>query len=89
MRATWVTATATSMIKLDYLSPRQIAIANVIWNCHDEADLKDTIMAMPTHRDRVDASSLVKLMMWDTVEHDIGLDEYAAATATAIACAMR
>jgi len=76
-------------IQIDKLSPRQIAIAELLWTCHDEVELKDTIMAMPTHKDRVDASSLVKLMMWDTVEQDLGLDDYAAATATAIACAMR
>jgi len=76
-------------IQIDKLSPRQIAIAEILWLCRDEEELKDTIMAMPTHQDRVDASSLVKLMMWDALEQDIGLDEYAEATARAIACAMR
>ena len=76
-------------IQIDKLSPRQIAIAEILWLCRDEEELKDTIMAMPTHQDRVDASSLVKLMMWDTIEQDIGLDEYAEARARAIACAMR
>lgn len=76
-------------IQIDKLSPRQIAIAEILWLCRDEEELKDTILALPTHEDRVDASSIVKLMMWDTIEQDIGLDEYAEATDRAIACAMR
>jgi hypothetical protein len=77
------------MIHIEKLSPRQIAIAEILWTCRDEDELKDTIMAMPTHQDRVDASSLIKLMMWDTIEQEQGLGDYADATDRAIACAMR
>lgn len=77
------------MLQIERLSPRQIAIAEILWSCRDEDELKDTIMAMPTHQDRVDASSLVKLMMWDTLEQERGLTAYEQATNRAIACAMR
>lgn len=77
------------MIHIEKLSPRQIAIAEILWSCRDEDELKDTILALPTHRDQVDASSLVKLMMWDTLEQERGLTAYEQATNRAIACAMR
>lgn len=77
------------MIHIDKLSPRQIAIADILWTCRDEDELKDTIMALPTHKDRVDASSLVKLMMWDTLEQERGLAAYEQATDRAISCAQR
>lgn len=77
------------MIHIEKLSPRQIAIAEILWSCRDEDELKDTILALPTHRDQVDASSLVKLMMWDTIEQEQGLEAYEQATDRAIACAMR
>lgn len=77
------------MIHIEKLSPRQIAIAEILWSCRDEDELKDTILALPTHRDQVDASSLVKLMMWDTIEQEQGLGAYEQATIRAIACAMR
>jgi len=76
-------------IQIDKLSPRQIAIAEILWCCRDEDELKDTILALPTHRDQVDASSLVKLMMWDTTEQERGLDAYKDAACAAIRCAMR
>ena len=77
------------MIHIERLSPRQVAIAEILWCCHSEQELKDTILALPTNRDRVDASSLVKLMTWDTIEQERGLDSYADAADHAIACAMR
>ena len=77
------------MIHIERLSPRQIAIAEILWCCRDEDELKDTILALPTNQDRVDASSLVKLMMWDTLEQERGLDAYNKAAQAAISCAMR
>ena len=77
------------MIHIERLSPRQIAIAEILWCCRDEDELKDTILALPTHRDQVDASSLVKLMMWDTLEQERGLDAYKDAASAAVRCAMR
>ena len=77
------------MIHISKLSPRQIAIAEILWTCKDEQELKATILALPSNKDRVDASSLVKLMMWDTWEEERGLDAYAAAAADCVATAMR
>jgi hypothetical protein len=73
------------MIHIDRLSPRQVAIAEILWTCRDETELKETILALPSNKDRVDASSLVKLMMWDTIEEERGLTAYAEAAADCIA----
>lgn len=77
------------MIKIEHLTPRQMILAELLWTATDEANLIAMIKALPTDKDKMDATSLVKVMMWDTAEQELGLEEFASAAHAAITCAMR
>ena len=77
------------MIKIDHLTDRQYMIAELLWSCTDQESLVDTIKSLPTERDRCDATGLVRIMMQDTYEQELGLEEFKDAAQAAIACAMR
>lgn len=77
------------MIKIEHLTPRQMSIAELLWSCTDEPGLVSLIKGLPTDKDKYDATSLVRIMMWDTHEQELGLEEYANAAQAAVRCAMR
>jgi hypothetical protein len=77
------------MIKIDGLTPRQAQLMDLLWQCRDQEAVKSLIAALPTHRDQVDASSLIKIAIWETHEQELGLGEYKDAAANAIARAMQ
>ena len=78
------------MISIEFLTPRQMQIAELLWSCQTEDDVKDLVLALPTHRDQVDASSIIKVMMWDSIEEEVGFTgEVLDAADVAIDHAMR
>ena len=78
------------MITIEKLNPRQMQIAELLWQCTTEEEVKDLVLALPTVRDQVDASSMIKLMLWDSTEYELGFNgEVLDAADNAIAHAMR
>ena len=76
-------------IQIEGLNPRQFQLMDLLWNCASIEDVTTLIEALPTERDKADATSLVRIATVDTIEQELGLDEYAAAATAAISCAMR
>ena len=64
------------MIRLTGLTHRQKAVVDLLWNCHSLAAAQALIAALPTHRDRCDAHSLLQIVAWDSIEQEEGLDDY-------------
>jgi hypothetical protein len=58
------------------LTERQKSIADLIWTCDTEATLVQLIKSLPTEQDRLDATSLVKIMIHECFETEHGLDAY-------------
>ena len=58
------------------LTERQLSIANLVWACTTEDTLITLIKSLPTERDRIDATNLVKLMIHECLEQENGLDAY-------------
>lgn len=75
------------MIKLTGLTPRQKQVIDLIWNCSTLEQATTLIRALPTHRDRCDAQSLMQIVALESLEQDEGLDAYATAAAAAISSA--
>jgi hypothetical protein len=69
------------------LTERQKSIADLIWTCNTEATLVQLIKSLPTEQDRLDATSLVKIMIHECVEQEQGLDDYLSAAMDAIEAA--
>lgn len=72
------------MIKIEGLTPRQYEVCEQLWTCSDLEDVMLLIEQLPTHKDRVDAASLVRIMTWMTYEQELGLGEYEDDAQTAI-----
>lgn len=58
------------------LTERQKNIADLLWSCATEEGLILLVKSLPTAQDRVDASSLIKLMIHETQEAEGHLDYY-------------
>lgn len=65
------------MITIHGLTERQRNIMDLLWCCRDLEQVQTLVRALPTHRDRVDAHSLIKIATWESIEQEQGLDEYA------------
>ena len=61
------------MIQIEGLSQRQKSIMEFLWTCADLEQVKDFIKSLPTEKDRVDATSLVKIAMQEVLESEGGL----------------
>jgi len=64
------------MIKLEGLTKKQAAIAQLLWDCETEASLLMLIKCLPTREDQAMAKTLVQLMIHESWEQDRGLDEF-------------
>ena len=72
------------MIKLTGLTARQKQVIDLLWNCPSLDAAQALVRALPTHRDRCDAQSLLTIVAYDCQELEQGLEEYAAAASAAI-----
>ncbi len=77
------------MITITGLTHRQKTIMDLLWNCSTLEQARDLIVALPTVRDRMDAQGLIKIATWESIEQELGLEEYADAANTAISRAMQ
>jgi hypothetical protein len=65
------------MITIDGLTSRQKSICELLWSCTTLDSVRTLVAALPL-RDRQDAQSIVTVMTQDSIEQDVGLDQYAA-----------
>ena len=67
------------MIKLEGLTQKQHALAQLIWDCETQDQLSMLIKCLPTPEDRYTASTLARMMIQETWEQERGLEEFADA----------
>ena len=67
------------MIKIENLNSRQRQIMDLLWSCRDIDQVKTLVNALPEHKDRLDAWSLVQIAMYESLEQQGGMDEYESA----------
>jgi hypothetical protein len=72
------------MITIEGLTARQKSICELLWSCTDLDSVRTLVAALPK-RDAQDAQSIVALMTQDSIELELGLDQYRAAAQAAIA----
>jgi hypothetical protein len=72
------------MITIDGLTQRQKSICELLWSCTDLDSVRTLVSALPL-RDRQDAQTIVTLMTQDSIEQELGLDQYKAQAQLAIA----
>ncbi len=77
------------MITIHGLTTRQKTIMDLLWTCSTLEQARDLIVALPTVQDRMDAQGLIKIATWESIEQELGLEEYADAAHTAIRNAMQ
>ncbi len=77
------------MITIHGLTTRQKTIMDLLWTCSTLEQARDLIVALPTVQDRVDAQGLIKIATWESIEQELGLEEYRDAANTAISRAMQ
>jgi hypothetical protein len=71
------------MITIDGLTQRQKSICELLWSCTDLDSVRTLVSALPL-RDALDAQSIVTVMTQDSIEEELGLDQYRAAAQAAI-----
>jgi hypothetical protein len=64
------------MITINSLTQRQKSIMDLLWGCETIEQVQTMIRALPTDRDRLDARCLIVIATQDTIEEELGLDEY-------------
>ncbi len=72
------------MITITGLTDRQKNLMDLLWTCRDIAQVQTLIKALPSAQDRCDAVSLVSIATWESIEQELGLDEYADDATAAI-----
>ena len=72
------------MITIDGLTHRQKSICELLWSCTDLDSVRTLVSALPL-RDRQDAQSIVTVMTQDSIESELGLDQYRSQAQQAIA----
>ncbi len=73
-------------ITITGLTARQKQVIDLLWNCPTIEAAQALVAALPTHRDRCDAQSLLTMVAYDSIEQQEGLEQYAKA---AIDCISR
>ena len=77
------------MITINGLTERHKQLIDLMWNCPDLEAVNTLINALPTEQDKRDCRGLCTILIQETLEQDLGLDEYEDAANTAIHNAMR
>ena len=63
------------MITIPHLTAKQKLLLDVMWNIENLDQVNDFINSLP-YQDKIDARSLLKIAIDDSMEHEHGLDEY-------------
>ena len=77
------------MISIHGLTQRHKQLIDLMWNCRDLDAVNTLINALPTEQDKQDCRGLCTILVQETLEQELGLEQYEEAAATAIARAMR
>ena len=77
------------MITINGLTQRQKQLVDLMWNCRDLDAVNTLIAALPTDKDKNDCRGLCTILVQETLEQELGLEQYEAAAAAAIRNAMR
>ena len=64
------------MIQIENLTQRQRQIMDLLWSCQDIDQVKTLVNALPEHKDRLDAWTLVQIAMYESLEQQGGMDDY-------------
>ena len=65
------------MITIHGLTARQQQLCELMWSCRDLAQVKTLIQALPTREDQQQAHTLMTLMVYESLEDQGGLNDYA------------
>jgi hypothetical protein len=74
-------------ITITGLTHRQVQIMDMLWNMDSMDKVTAFIKALPTKKDQADAASLIEIAVAETIERELGLEEYTDAANAAISCA--
>ena len=77
------------MITINGLTERHKQLIDLMWNCRDLDAVNTLINALPTEQDKVDCKSLCTILVQETLEQELGLEQYEAAATAAITRARR
>ena len=77
------------MITINGLTERQKQLVDLMWNCRDIDAVNTLIAALPTAKDKQDCRALMTVLVQETIEQELGLEQYAEAAERAISSAMR
>jgi hypothetical protein len=55
-------------INIEGLNDRQMQICDLLWGCNTSEDVEALISSLPTLQDKLDARSLVNLMLYEELE---------------------
>ena len=80
LEAVWI-----DMITIHGLTARQQQLCELMWSCRDLEQVKTLIQALPTREDQQQAHTLMTLMVYESLEDQGGLDDYAEDAADVIA----
>lgn len=64
------------MITIAGLTTRQKNIMDLLWTCGSMEDVNTLIEALPTEQDQNDARGLVLIATWESIEEELGLEQY-------------
>lgn len=64
------------MITIEGLTPRQIQLMDLIWNCEDQDEVEALILALPSIKDQWDGLCLMKIAIVEVMEDQGYLNEY-------------
>ena len=73
------------MITINGLTQRHKQLIDLMWNCRDLEAVNTLINALPTEQDKQDCRGLCTILVQETLEQELGLDEYEDAAMAAIA----
>lgn len=64
------------MITISGLTPKQKALISVMWDLDTMDRVRAFISTLPT-RDQLDAQALLEIAIWESIEQQEGLEDYA------------
>lgn len=65
------------MITIQGLTARQQQLCELMWSCRDIEHVRELIRALPTREDQQSAETLMLLIVYETLEDQGALDDYA------------
>lgn len=74
----------TPNITITGLTQRQVQIMDMLWSMDSMDKVTQFVKALPTRKDQADAASLIEIAVAETIEQELGLEEYTDAAHTAI-----